>query len=195
MTDWDIIAKTKSPMRAAWDDDRTNETERHVRFITERLGDVTDAILDFGVGPGRLAIPVHELTGVDVIGVDTSPLMIDPYVRATNETPGLYSALIDATNSQPWPTDWFDGVYSMLTFQHMTHTNVERAMDTIAGAMQPGCRFVAQFTVGDTDDTGPLSHPWFTSDEIAGFMRTWLAHVTWQHDPVEPSWVWVWGDR
>jgi trans-aconitate methyltransferase len=96
-----------------------------------------ERILDVGCGPGQLTQKIAD-AGAVVLGVDSSPDMIG---QARQNYPALKFALQDATrmtfNSE------FDAVFSNATLHWVQ--DARGAACSIARALKPGGRFVAEF--------------------------------------------------
>jgi len=62
-----------APFYDAWSADMTEDVDFYVELAREADGPV----VELAVGTGRVAIPVAERTGKRVIGIDSSPAMLD----------------------------------------------------------------------------------------------------------------------
>lgn len=96
-----------------------------------------ERILDVGCGTGHLTAQIAE-SGAFVLGVDRSTEMID---AARKSYPNLQFEVVDARNLAF--RSEFDGVFSNATL-HWIH-EPEPVIRSIANALRPGGRFVAEF--------------------------------------------------
>lgn len=96
-----------------------------------------ERILDLGCGTGRLTAEIAG-SGARVLGLDSSPDMLG---QARQNYPQLKFILADATNfrfDEP-----FDAVFSNAALHWVK--NGEGAVESIAAALRPGGRFIAEF--------------------------------------------------
>lgn len=193
MTVWDDIAADIGPDRAAWDDDRADQTWRHANTIANRLNtDIDGPIVEFGCGPGRLTLPIAKRLDRHIIAIDTSPAMVAPLTERVIETNAPVTVMLtDLTDpDHALPANSVSNAYTMLTFQHMTDDDASTVVETIAQSLRPAGRFIAQFVVGNHNDVGPLSHP-RQPDMVVAEFEPLFRHVRAWADPVEPTWFWI----
>ena len=135
------------------------------------------AILEFGVGTGRLAIPLAD-SGLVVHGVDGSRDMLDLMAEkpggkrvgatvgdfSTVRVPGKFSLAVCATN----------------TFYALPDQQAQlRCFGNAAGHLRAGGRFVIEAWIPRLgDDTGPTLEPRKLADGYVGL-------VIGEHDPVQ----------
>jgi len=96
-----------------------------------------ERILDLGCGTGQLTADIAA-TGVQVVGLDSSPEMLG---QARQNYPHLKFVLADATSfrfDEP-----FDAVFSNAALHWVK--NADAAVGSIAAALRPDGRFVAEF--------------------------------------------------
>jgi trans-aconitate methyltransferase len=96
-----------------------------------------ERILDLGCGTGQLTADIAA-TGAQVVGLDSSPEMLG---QARQNYPHLKFVLADATSfrfEEP-----FDAVFSNAALHWVK--NADAAVGSIAAALRPGGRFVAEF--------------------------------------------------
>jgi trans-aconitate methyltransferase len=96
-----------------------------------------ERILDVGCGPGQLTKKIAD-TGATVLGVDSSPEMIG---QARQNYPALKFGLQDVTR-MTFDAE-FDAVFSNATLHWVE--DASGAACSIARALKPGGRFVAEF--------------------------------------------------
>lgn len=96
-----------------------------------------EQILDLGCGTGHLTAQLAA-SGATVTGLDSSPSMI---AAAQENYPHLKFILADAADFAL--SEQFDAVFSNATLHWVTRA--EAAVVSIAGALKPGGRFVAEF--------------------------------------------------
>ncbi|RMZ86653.1 hypothetical protein DV736_g6121, partial [Chaetothyriales sp. CBS 134916] len=93
-------------------------------------------VLDVGCGTG---IPVSQMlseAGLEVIGFDISPKMVD---LATSRVKGTFS-VSDMLSFQP--TDQFAGIFMIFAHLQLNYTSFREAVYKFASALQPGGVFV-----------------------------------------------------
>jgi trans-aconitate methyltransferase len=126
-----------------------------------------ERVLDLGCGTGDHVVQLRA-RGVEAIGVDASPAMVQ---RAYDKHPGLPVEVADARDL-PYDRE-FDAVMSNATL-HWVRDAADVAC-SIAGALRPGGRFVAEFggagnvatIAGAAEDlradhgAGPSTCPWY----------------------------------
>lgn len=96
-----------------------------------------ERILDLGCGTGHLAWRIAE-AGAQVVGIDSSPQMVEQARRAY---PDIEFLVADARDfSFPYQ---FDAVFSNATLHWVPEA--ERVVERISAALRPGGRFVAEF--------------------------------------------------
>lgn len=96
-----------------------------------------EQILDLGCGTGHLTAQLAA-SGATVTGLDSSPSMI---AAAQQNYPHLKFIFADAADFSL--SEKFDAVFSNATLHWVTRA--EAAVVSIAGALKPGGRFVAEF--------------------------------------------------
>ena len=92
---------TYDPFAEIYDEWAAVMTE-DVAFYVELAREADGPIVELGVGTGRVAIPVARETGRPILGIDSSPAMLDLARRAVAAQPGQ-SAGHDMTTEQPDP--------------------------------------------------------------------------------------------
>ena len=105
-----------------------------VEMLAPRPG---ERILDLGCGTGQLTAEIAR-SGAQVVGLDNSPAMLD---QARRNYPGLNFVSADAAGfhfERP-----FDAVFSNAALHWVK--DGEGAVQSIARALRPGGRFVAEF--------------------------------------------------
>ncbi|HEU5153083.1 MAG TPA: class I SAM-dependent methyltransferase [Iamia sp.] len=117
-------------------------------------GDRTPAVLELGVGTGRLALPLAA-AGLAVTGVDASTAMLD---RLAGKPGGHAVTAVVGDMAGPLPDGPFDlVVVARNTFFNLTTEAAQRACLTdVARVLAPGGRLVVEAFV-PTDDDAPTS--------------------------------------
>jgi SAM-dependent methyltransferase len=101
------------------------------------------AVLDVGCGNG---IPITRAlldAGCSVLGVDSSPRMLDRFQQNCPGTPFLCRPIQDCELE----VEAFDGVIAWGVLFHMEHAEQRKAIATVASALKPGGVWL--FTAGD----------------------------------------------
>lgn len=105
-----------------------------MELLAPRAG---ERILDLGCGTGHLTAQIAA-TGANVVGVDRSPEMIS---QAREQFPELHFEIADARHLHFEPR--FDAVFSNAVLHWITEP--ELVVGSVARALVPGGRFVAEF--------------------------------------------------
>jgi SAM-dependent methyltransferase len=141
-----------------WYDDPP-ATDATVAGLVARAGAVTPdgrtpAVLELGVGTGRLALPLAA-AGLAVTGVDASSAMLD---RLAAKPGGASVTTVVGDMAGPLPDGPFDlAVVARNTFFNLTTEAAQRAcLAEVARVLAPGGRLVLEAFV-PTDDDGPTS--------------------------------------
>jgi trans-aconitate 2-methyltransferase len=127
---------------SSWDaqhyQDKHSFVWRYGASLIELLDPQTgERILDLGCGTGQLTAQIAH-SGAVVVGLDYSPAMLD---EARKNYPQLKFVLGEASTFRlPEP---FDAVFSNAALHWVK--NAEDAVESIAHALRPGGRFVAEF--------------------------------------------------
>jgi trans-aconitate methyltransferase len=126
----------------AWDAERYEGNHSYVWQFAAGLVDALapregERILDVGCGTGQLTAEIAR-RGAQVVGLDSSTNMLG---QARQNYPGQKFVLADATNFR-FP-ELFDAVFSNAALHWVK--NAEAAVESIALALRPGGRFVAEF--------------------------------------------------
>jgi trans-aconitate methyltransferase len=108
--------------------------EELVNLLAPKPG---ERILDLGCGTGQLTAEIAK-SGAEVMGVDSSPEMIS---QARSNYPTLRFEVADATRFRA--AEPFDAVFSNAALHWIKDATATAA--TIAAALKPGGRFVAEF--------------------------------------------------
>jgi trans-aconitate 2-methyltransferase len=122
---------------ALYDDKHSFVWKRGAALIDLLAPGPAERILDLGCGTGHLTARIAE-AGAEVVGIDSSPEMID---EAKRLYPGLSFGVADARDfgfDEP-----FDAVFSNAVLHWVKPP--ERAVACVRRALKPGGRFVAEF--------------------------------------------------
>lgn len=159
--------------------------------------------LDLGCGLGRLTIPMalHAVSSdMEFVGVDSSPAMVEKarlvaLVALASPTPPMTTRVLsfDVCHGRTLPYDdaSFDGVWSVLLFQHIPPYAQGQYVREVARVLRPGGRFLVQI---DADDRthGEFLH-WHTSieDMEREASKVGLRLVKGEEDDSYPTWCWL----
>lgn len=102
------------------------------------------AVADIGCGPGMW---VHLLAtlGVEVIGIDLSPRMID-LARARSSDARFE---VGSIHDLPLPTEGFDGAACMYVLHHVPDDAIDAALDELVRVVRPGGVLLLGGHIGD----------------------------------------------
>ena len=78
-------------------DDWSAQMTEDVAFYVALAGDADGPLVELAVGNGRVAIPVAQATGRTVIGIDSSPAMLEQARRERGRRPVSSSTCAKAT--------------------------------------------------------------------------------------------------
>jgi SAM-dependent methyltransferase len=106
--------------------------------------DTLGPICDMGCGPGQIARFLHR-RGVDTLGVDLSPRMVEEAQRLNPEIPfhqGDMLALPDADHS-------WGGIAAFYCIIHIPREKIVDALQEIGRVLRPGGVLLVTFHIGD----------------------------------------------
>lgn len=126
-----------APVYDAWAADMTEDVRFYVELAREARG---DTIVELAVGTGRVAIPVARETGKRVIGIDSSPAMME-VARERSEGLRLELRLGDMRDFEvDEPVDLV--ICPFRSLLHLpTWRDKLRVFERAAAALRPGGRF------------------------------------------------------
>jgi SAM-dependent methyltransferase len=163
-----------------WDPGEYDSTHHYVTDYGRDLIDVLapqtgECILDVGCGTGHLTHQIAE-RGATVVGIDSSVEMV---AQARQNYPKLRFALADAANYRT--AEPFDAVFSNAALHWIRPPEAVAA--SIAGALKPGGRLVAEFGgKGNIASVVALAgfNPWYfpSIGEYAGLLEANGMEVT-----------------
>jgi len=129
---------------------------------------------DMGCGPGHVARYLHE-QGVEVVGVDLSPAMVE---RARRLTPGVEFRRGDMLSLDVADESWA-GITAFYSIIHIPRGDMRQALGELRRVLRPGGTLLLAFHIGD--ETVHLDELWgqkvcvdffhFRSNEMAGYLR------------------------
>jgi SAM-dependent methyltransferase len=129
---------------SVWEDDPNGP----IPFALEAIArERPERVLDVGCGPGRLGALIVERTGAHVVGVDSSPRMVELARESGLE------ALVGDVQSLPFATGSFDCALAAWMLYHVP--NLDRAAAELVRVLRPGGLLVAT-----TNGAGHLSELW-----------------------------------
>lgn len=108
------------------------------------------AVLDVGCGSGLPTAAQLASAGCAVVGVDTSPVMLD--LARKNVPTGIFVErdLHDLTGLHP-AQNRFDGATAFFSLLMLPRTEIGKALDSIRGVLAPEGVFAIGMVEGDTD--------------------------------------------
>jgi SAM-dependent methyltransferase len=118
------------------------ETALTIRRISRRTGrdiNACRAVLDFGVGCGRIARHWVTLTGPAWYGCDYNPELVR---WCQDNLPFLRTIQNELEPPLPYPDDTFDLIYAYSVFTHLTEPQQYRWMDELVRVLEPDGRII-----------------------------------------------------
>ena len=141
----------------------------------EALGDLKGRVLEIGCGVGRLMKPGYY-------GIDISSEMLD-IAKSRHPT---YNFEITDGRSIPYKAQFFDTVFSVLLFQHLSLRAVKKYINEAFRVLKTGGVFRFQFIEGTEDEPFSKHH---NAKEIVDIMEEvgftvdsmdrGLVHISW----------------
>ncbi len=153
MSEYDGFA----PIYDAWSADMTEDVGFYVELATEADGPV----VELAVGTGRVAIPIAERTGKPVVGIDSSPAMLQ-VARERAATAGIHlelrqSDMRDLALDEP-------AALVICPFRSLLHLPTwydrRRVFERVAANLRPGGRFAWNAFVFDFSIAADLHGRW-----------------------------------
>lgn len=147
---------------------------------------VAGSILEIGCGIGRLTEAMAEAApGCQLHGIDISPAMLTLTPTPTKVKYNFCDGL-----KIPYADQSFEGVYSMLTFQHIDDTAMERYIKETHRVLKANGIFRFQFVQGD-EHNGLVDHNHKVDD-----VTIWLQDADFRVAKVDkglvhPQWTWI----
>jgi SAM-dependent methyltransferase len=146
-----------APLYDVWAADMTEDVDFYVALAQETDG----PIVELAVGTGRVAIPVAERTGKLVLGIDSSPAMLE-VAREKVTASGVAVELRQADMREPGLADDVALVYC--PFRALLHLPTwrdrRRTFERVAAALRPGGRFAWNAFVFDHAIASELDGRW-----------------------------------
>jgi SAM-dependent methyltransferase len=119
------------------------EMTEDVPFYVELAREADGPVVELAVGNGRVAIPVTRETGKRVLGIDTSPSMLE-HARANAAAAGVELDLLEGDMRDLALEEPAALVYC--PFRALLHVSTwadrRRTFERVAAALRPGGRFV-----------------------------------------------------
>ncbi|MFL6145357.1 MAG: class I SAM-dependent methyltransferase [Labedaea sp.] len=148
-TGWSCQAPAWQPRRMSWDeafavgyDEWSAHMTEDIPFYVGLAGEAAGPLVELGVGTGRVAIPVARATGRRVIGLDSSPAMLEQ-ARINASDAGVELDLHE-TDMRDLRLDEPAGlVYcpARALLHVATWADRRRAFERVAASLRPGGRF------------------------------------------------------
>ncbi len=146
-----------APIYDRWSADMTEDIE----FYVELAREVEGPIVELAVGTGRVAIPIAELTGRKVIGIDSSPAMLavarERAASAGVELDLREGDMRDFSLEEP-------AALVICPFRSLLHlptwSDRRRVFERVAAALRPEGRFAWNAFAFDHRIADPLDGQW-----------------------------------
>ena len=103
-------------------------------------------VVDFGCGDGRVTIPLYHL-GVDVVGVDASPKMLDALSASAPEVPTRLSDGSDLAEQLGEPVD---ALICLAVLIHHDYSSSREIIANLRRAVRRGGRLILDWPVSET---------------------------------------------
>ena len=165
-----------------------------VPFYVGLAEEAEGPVVELAVGTGRVAIPVAELTGEHILGIDSSPAMLE-IARARTEEAGVDLELREGDMRDFELDEPAALVYCPArSLLHLpTWADRRRVFERVATALRPGGRFAWNAFVFDHAIAGRLDGQW--SDEPVRYRNDYAPEdsridITLEHGPSLSLW-WV----
>lgn len=197
---WNEQVRRYGAGKAAWSED-VDYTEDNINMIEAAMTlQPRDGLyLDVGCGWGRLTTSFAcTRPQATVYGCDVSDNMLDVARQLDRNNGGILDpgepffgiryVRVVGDGSLPFGTNQFDGVWSMLVFQHITNAQVGRYIKEVRRVLKPGGAFIFQYVVGDIYEERDRRR---SSDIIMAMATSHFDVVAEMEDPVFPEWRWV----
>lgn len=153
MSAWDAFAVDYEKWAAEMTED--------IPFYVELARQADGALVELGVGNGRVAIPVAEATGKAVLGIDISPAML-AQARANAEEAGVELELREGDMRELALDEPAALIYCPArALMHLpTWADRRRTFERIAAALEPGGCFAWNAFVFNPHIAGKLDGHW-----------------------------------
>ena len=153
MSAWDAFAVDYEKWAA--------EITEDIPFYVELARQADGALVELGVGNGRVAIPVAEATGKAVLGIDISPAML-AQARANAEEAGVELELREGDMRELALDEPAALIYCPArALMHLpTWVDRRRTFERIAAALEPGGCFAWNAFVFNPHIAGKLDGHW-----------------------------------
>lgn len=130
-------------------------------------------VCDLGCGPGQIARYLYQ-QGVDVIGVDLSPQMVE---HAQKLHPNIPFQQADM-RSLPFENQALAGIAAFYSIIHIPRTEVPMVLQELRRVLKPTGLLLLSFHIGDHvvhldewwGEQVSLDFAFFTSDELKGYL-------------------------
>ena len=149
-------------------------------------------LLEIGCGIGRLTNLVAEIIqsrGYKVLGVDVSPAMIN---MAKIYGKDIFNAEYQVSNGRDLASienESIDGVYSMVTFQHIPQEAFKGYIKEVGRVLKMGGKFRFQYVEGKND--GILTHDNKKDDVIKWLEESGFEVLKVEEKLMHHRWTWI----
>jgi len=148
-----------------------------INEIKARMELENKMILEVGCGSGKMLKEIAvTCRPKEIIGID---LNLDEWWNVKDRKDENYSMLQGDINSFAYPDEYFDGIVTMATFEHIK--NLDQALENMKRLLKPGGKIISIFNPIWTSVIGhhynfwlqeenkllpPWGHLWMTEDEM-----------------------------
>ena len=137
-----------------------------------------DKVLEIGCGVGRLMQDGYH-------GIDISENMLT--IARKRKTRCKF--VLNDGRTIPYPDDYFDSIYAMLVFQHMTIDGIRSYICEVSRVLNSRGRFRFQFIEGTEQE--PFSHHYSLNIMESMLLDSAFNIKKVEKGLVHPSWTWI----
>ncbi len=140
------------------------------------------SVLDAGCGTGRVAIELAR-RGIDVVGVDVDPVMLDAARRKAPALAWVESDLADLDLDRRFDVVLLAGNVILFVHPGVRHAVVRR----LAGHLEPGGRLIAGFSLDHPVHRGGVALEHYDAMASDAGLELEARWATWDRMPFDPG--------